>query len=639
MAKEDFNVAEPIHIRPGFVDEKGPSKTDIKDFANENIRLLPNLPFGEIPAAPENVSAQIDPRGGITVSWTKNKQYGNIAYLLFRAKKESVTMHTKPDMGSEIPSGTVFQKIPKEEDILMPVSWEQLTRYPIKEAQYFDSSRILQEEPGVYCYKVQAVACYELEAQRHTVYTYGKYSNNVEVTVELMAAWIMLKAPENLRAFVCISKKAIRLDWDASENALSYDVYRNNPVYPIAEGIESTYFIDEDFEIEEGDTIHYWVSAVNGWGKGDTGELVFQVHIPLPAKPSISAESVESGIQISWNFDPNAEDCVITRITKPSQYSSKITKNISLPHYPTSYIDKNAEKLSVYTYSIIATNIWGQSPKSEKITAEWIYNGPYSPSVNKRALAICYLDPLNQKDNQWFYDYRNGAGPAGMLENVSDMFKSYGITTETLLNQSWSYIRLKILTFFQNQDDNDISFIFLCGHGTDDGNEIILGQSVSYSDIRDILDYINGTKIVIIQSCHSGGSIDISSNDLPQKRSLSSSSVSKDTCEQIIKAFMPQQKQARTGELRKQNYKVLCSSASDELTWGFFFSESFVRGCGWDIDQKGRTAMPADTDGNHHITFKEICEYVKADVYKLAQKIKETQHVVYYPEGDETILF
>lgn len=177
-------------------------------------------------------------------------------------------------------------------------------------------------------------------------------------------------------------------------------------------------------------------------------------------------------------------------------------------------------------------------------------------------------------------------------------------------------------------DENDVSYFYYSGHGK--YNEITqaaylspvdsnLGDNdISADELESVLNEISGTKVVIIDSCYSGGFINKDAKDSVNKLSMFNDS--------IIRTFSKK----ITSSLNKSSYKVLTATASNEnavenyeFGWGYggVFTNYFVQGCGYNTNY-----YPANKNYDNKISLNEIYQYTRGNV--------NTSHVQVYPEND-----
>ena len=183
------------------------------------------------------------------------------------------------------------------------------------------------------------------------------------------------------------------------------------------------------------------------------------------------------------------------------------------------------------------------------------------------------------------------------------------------LNATKAAILNGIASTFSGADDNDISYFYFSGHGTYTGDYEIsyicptdvlltsLDNHVSVDVLESALSVIPGIKVVILDSCFSGGFIGKEKGEITiSKEELSFFN------NNIINTFSISESK---GLLAKTQYKVLTSCHYDQPCWGDsphpvdgnpygLFTAAFCNGCGYDDG-----IYHADTDENAKVSLQE----------------------------------
>jgi len=199
---------------------------------------------------------------------------------------------------------------------------------------------------------------------------------------------------------------------------------------------------------------------------------------------------------------------------------------------------------------------------------------------------------------------------------------------------------------FSQADSNDISYFYFTGHGglLDNISYLIptdfdgyTNTCISVSELESALSVIPGTKVVFLDSCHSGGFIgkEINQGDIE--------GYSKNFNDDVINIFM-------TRDLANSQYQVLTScllsQTSTELIpsegdpWGLF-SYVFCVGCGYDY-----YSHPYDADANENgeITLDESYDYTDywvnalSDYYNTEYGWDIDQDTQVYPENSDFVV-
>ncbi|MBQ7139082.1 MAG: caspase family protein [Clostridia bacterium] len=207
----------------------------------------------------------------------------------------------------------------------------------------------------------------------------------------------------------------------------------------------------------------------------------------------------------------------------------------------------------------------------------------------------------------------------------------YKITTAR--NVTASGIQASIATAFSGAEPNDVSLFYFSGHGTPQGALVGTNDtSLSVYGLRNALQKIPGTKIVLLDCCYSGTSIG---------RSTASPS-------SFNRAIISALSSASRSEvnLEDQGYIVLTACSQTELSntlttgdghyWGAF-TYGLCYGSGYDEwNQVSLGRMPADANGNGAITLGEAHRGVQERINYLSSMAPLAQSTQYY--GDTSFV-
>lgn len=210
----------------------------------------------------------------------------------------------------------------------------------------------------------------------------------------------------------------------------------------------------------------------------------------------------------------------------------------------------------------------------------------------------------------------------------------YTITTRT--NVTASEMQSAIASAFADARLGDVSLFYFSGHGEASGALWGTGGTLlSVYSLRSALQKIPGTKIVILDSCYSGGTINRAAGE--ENVSLSSFNSA------VISAFSSA---ARSSEnLEDEGYIVLTSCRKDQMSaslndrlGGFsfgIFTYGLCYGSGYDEwNQKSLGTLPADSNGNGAITLGEAYSTIRDRVSFIKSLLPEvTQESQYYGDA------
>ena len=167
-----------------------------------------------------------------------------------------------------------------------------------------------------------------------------------------------------------------------------------------------------------------------------------------------------------------------------------------------------------------------------------------------------------------------------------------------------------ILSIFGEADENDISYFYFMGHGgVKYGHPIFcptdytgcIHSTIKLEELEATFDMIQGTKILFLESCHSGNFIE------------------KDFNTKIIDTFRMNR------AFNKDNYQVITSCAGNQFSYYHgvmsYFTMGLYQGC---LDLK------ADYNGNEIIDLSELYTYI---VDWVSVHTPQNQDAQMYPDG------
>ena len=176
-----------------------------------------------------------------------------------------------------------------------------------------------------------------------------------------------------------------------------------------------------------------------------------------------------------------------------------------------------------------------------------------------------------------------------------------------------------ISSTFSGADNNDISYFYFSGHGSLAGNTSYICPAdatssfesfISVDELEAALSAIPGTKVVFLDSCHSGGFIGKGEGEtLILEEELKSFN------DEIINVFSQAQLK---GLLTTNQYKVLTSCHYYQLCWEIqpeegdpfgVFTRALCEGCSYS------GSYPADTNLDTKVSLQEAYLYIRNWVY------------------------
>ena len=226
-----------------------------------------------------------------------------------------------------------------------------------------------------------------------------------------------------------------------------------------------------------------------------------------------------------------------------------------------------------------------------------------------------------------------------MLTNATKIISAYGCTPFVgLLNtgisinpENKTIMKNYLASFFKEADDDDVSIIYVGGHGhyQDDGfyGTVLTGKNYNFADpiVFSTTDYVNladlirGTKVFIIDTCHSGALVQYFAN---LRRN--------DVC--ILSAH-------RAPVRGEDHNSTTIRSMPGHI--GTYLAHYFLKGIGFG------GLMLAD-NGDNKVTFSEICRYVannvkwnteNLDYFEERYTIRVQEPIYYAPDGVDPIIY
>ena len=196
-------------------------------------------------------------------------------------------------------------------------------------------------------------------------------------------------------------------------------------------------------------------------------------------------------------------------------------------------------------------------------------------------------------------------------------------------NKTKAQIISKIQTTFADTVDSDVSYLYFTCHGGDGGKLYLEPNQLTFTplELRNIIDtYIKGKVVIVIDSCHSGGSINKDSTDDLEEFASS-----------FIQVF---EDESKSGELQSDRFAVLCSSRNDEPSYGgstvSVATKYWLEGAGWSVTSGSICSLFADSNGDNKVSLDELYQY---SYDKVVKYMDNQQHTVCSPEGSEIVLF
>jgi len=340
--------------------------------------------------------------------------------------------------------------------------------------------------------------------------------------------------------------------------------------------------------------------------------------------------SVEEGARISRDFDPTEDLQQIAEDTGGEFFDAptstdleyiyvQITQRIQ-QQYIITFTDNTGITDGILTVKINYSQISGEASKDYEPFGDVVYRallvgvGDYiyfPDGINKDLSAPSYdVDRMQQTLEHCKFGESN-------IEFAGNIYywKDHYATKSNILGG--------INAIFSKADSNDISYFYFSGHGGGSGSIYYICPAdtssidsiITVDELETALSAIPGTKVVFLDTCHSGGFI-----GKRRKEIIVSREELESFNDEIINIFSQAQSK---GLLTTNQYKVLTACASDQLSWEVdplfgnpygYFTKALCEGCGYDTYNH---PYPADTNKDTKVSLQEAYIYIKDSLSSL----------------------
>ena len=216
------------------------------------------------------------------------------------------------------------------------------------------------------------------------------------------------------------------------------------------------------------------------------------------------------------------------------------------------------------------------------------------------------------------------------MEEMMNNCKFYGEKMKSIISypdHKKSEITSKIKEVFKENKSNDVSYIYMTCHGSENG-DIIIGNDESdvryytVSELRKLLDAnVKGKVVLLLDYCYSGNAV-----------------TKEDVGEKFVNDFVSAESNEKNGELANAKYRILCSSRNTEKSMGgksSLATRYWELGAGWEEEAQKICDLKADKNKDNKITLQEMYSYA----YPKIKKENGNQHMVVYPKKSSYIIF
>jgi hypothetical protein len=348
-------------------------------------------------------------------------------------------------------------------------------------------------------------------------------------------------------------------------------------------------------------------------------------------------------------------------VVLPSSMNLDIGESKTVSSITAHYNDNSSKSLAFSECSYSSDSIYATIDSNGTITG--VSEGLAVVTVSYTKKGITKTDTVEVTVGDIVYrafcvgvgDYTEGSdndllGPPYDVDRMMDVFNHCKFGTDEVvfstlvslkdLNATKTAIVSGIASTFSGADGNDVSYFYFSGHGMNyEGISYLLPTEVMYTsplsayistnELESALSAISGRKVVILDSCNSGGFIGKGKREMTiSKEELISFN------NEIINVFS--QAQLR-GFLTTNEYKVLTSCRSSQTCleasphpvdgnpFGWF-SAVLCEGCGYNTYNH---PYLADSDKNNRVSLNEAYSYIESVLEPLEQNVQV------YPNGSD----
>ena len=342
---------------------------------------------------------------------------------------------------------------------------------------------------------------------------------------------------------------------------------------------------------------------------------------------SVSPTTINLAVGESQTFDS---------VTAYHSDSSSTNVNLTACNYSSSNPDyasvsSSGTVTAVADGSATITISYTEAEVTKTTSAEITVGTATQNEVVYRALCVGIGDYIQGSENDL-------SAPPYDVDRIRQILQQcrFGTLNTTFSNigylKDWQATKSNILqgipSAFSGADSNDISYFYFSGHGSRVGNTSYIcpaditsfvDSAISVDELESALSTIPGTKVVFLDSCHSGGFIGKGREEIM---------VSREELESFNDGVINIFSQARPkGLLTTNQYKVLTSCHYYQECWEIqpvegdpfgVFTMALYNGC----DYSG--SYPADTNMDTKVSLHEAYLYVRNWVfsYRISQDVQ-----------------
>ena len=224
---------------------------------------------------------------------------------------------------------------------------------------------------------------------------------------------------------------------------------------------------------------------------------------------------------------------------------------------------------------------------------------------------------------------RNSA--QGVYDALARAFGGRNGVVSTLLNDlTREELLLAIEDTFRDADENDVSILYLGGHGGSQGGiswvETADNDILTAGELERITRSIGGRVILLIDCCNSGSFIGEEGFESGFETAFHMNSFSRDKYLVLTSC---------TGD--ENSYRVTAGEMS-EKSLSTAFSRALCEGLGWDLITDRSTSLRSDKNRDRQVSFTELSLYTRERTMYYLYGSGIRQSVCAFPDNDAFIL-
>ena len=348
--------------------------------------------------------------------------------------------------------------------------------------------------------------------------------------------------------------------------------------------------------------------------------ILYQISDPLNPTPAVESRTSATTVVLRWEYADGSDITFDVYMGRSIDAMALIARNLTEPLVTVSDLIPNTR----YYWKVKAQNAFGQFRFSQVWSFEVVGGKHY-------ALMIGVADYDTASDLRWTVNDANDIQTC--LQHLSAEYINRQLLTRV--------VEEDVVNFFEELEEvfleGDTFLFSFAGHGSYDYalSESYLsfsnGSKITVSELRNLINRLDGTVIVILDSCRSGGF----TNLLSTREELIAD------LDRFNRSFI----EGLTQGVRSAQTYVLTAAKQTESSWedavlqNGIFSFFFADGLGHTglANPLGafNSTYDADVDNNKRITLDEMYDYTFANVNTY---LKNIQQVQVFPTNSDYIL-